>query len=137
MEAVSEDDSQEERERKERIPQRKADISRCWSKYCLDVLRTSRDQCVQELTNADQNDEEQKTEKGWESCFYYSNLEFNSLNLKVQGKFLMVNKPCEVIINQELSFVAGSESCFVSFSIVSASRNPFDTTSSELFTLVM
>lgn len=69
MEAVSEDDSQEERERKERIPQRKADISRCWSKYCLDVLRTSRDQCVQELTNADQNDEEQKTEKGWESCF--------------------------------------------------------------------
>lgn len=66
---MSEDDSQEERERKERIPQRKADISRCWSKYCLDVLRTSRDQCVQELTNADQNDEEQKTEKGWESCF--------------------------------------------------------------------
>lgn len=100
VEAVSEDDSQEERERKERIPQRKADISRCWSKYCLDVLRTSRDRCVQELTSADQNDEEQKTEKGWESCFYYINLEFNSLNLKVQGKFLMVNKPCEVIINK-------------------------------------
>lgn len=87
MEAVSEDDSQEERERKERIPQRKADISRCWSKYCLDVLRTSRDRCVQELTNADQTDEEQKTEKGWESCFYYSNLEFNSLNLRFKVNF--------------------------------------------------
>ena len=49
QETVSEDDSQEERERKERIPQRKADISRCWSKYCLDLLKSSRDKCVEEM----------------------------------------------------------------------------------------
>ena len=57
-EPVSEDDSQEERERKERIPQRKADISRCWSKYCLDLLKTSRDKCVQEVRNGDQGDDD-------------------------------------------------------------------------------
>ena len=57
-EPVSEDDSQEERERKERIPQRKADISRCWSKYCLDLLKTSRDKCVQEVRNGDQGNDD-------------------------------------------------------------------------------
>lgn len=57
-EPVSEDDTQEERERKERIPQRKADISRCWSKYCLDLLKTSRDKCVQEVRNGDQGDDD-------------------------------------------------------------------------------
>ena len=70
VEAVSEDDSQEERERKERIPQRKADISRCWSKYCMDVLRASREKCVQELTSADQSEEEQNSEKGLKSFFF-------------------------------------------------------------------
>lgn len=70
VEAVSEDDSQEERERKERIPQRKADISRCWSKYCMDVLRASRDKCVQELTSTEQNDEDQNTEKGQRRIFF-------------------------------------------------------------------
>lgn len=69
---MSEDDSQEERERKERIPQRKADISRCWSKYCLDVLRASREKCIQELTSADQCEEGQNTEKGLK-LFLFSN----------------------------------------------------------------
>ena len=64
QEPVSEDDSQEERDRKERIPQRKADISRCWSKYCLDLLKTSRDKCVEELRGSDQSDEERNTEQG-------------------------------------------------------------------------
>ena len=64
VEAVSEDDSQEERERKERIPHRKADISRCWSKYCMDVLRASRDKCVQELTSTEQGNEDHDKEKG-------------------------------------------------------------------------
>ena len=63
-EPVSEDDSQEERERKERIPQRKADISRCWSKYCLDLLKTSRDKCVQEVRNGDQGDDDTIAEQG-------------------------------------------------------------------------
>ena len=64
QEPVSEDDSQEERDRKERIPQRKADISRCWSKYCLDLLKTSRDKCVEEFRGSDQSDEDRNTEQG-------------------------------------------------------------------------
>ena len=67
---MSEDDSQEERDRKERIPQRKADISRCWSKYCMDVLRVSRDKCVQEMTSTEESDEDQNIEKGLKSFFY-------------------------------------------------------------------
>ena len=66
---MSEDDSQEERERKERIPQRKADISRCWSKYCLDLLKCSRDKCVQELRGSDQGDEDQNREQGVKMLF--------------------------------------------------------------------
>lgn len=72
-EPVSEDDSQEERERKERIPQRKADISRCWSKYCLDLLKTSRDKCVQEVRNGDQGDDDTIAGQGLITvfiCFY-------------------------------------------------------------------
>ena len=69
VEAVSEDDSQEERERKERIPQRKADISRCWSKYCMDVLRASRDKCVQELTSTECSNGDHDTEKGQRRIF--------------------------------------------------------------------
>ena len=69
VEAVSEDDSQEECERKERIPQRKADISRCWSKYCMDVLRASRDKCVEELTSTEQTNEDCDTEKGQRRIF--------------------------------------------------------------------
>jgi len=76
VEAVSEDDSQEERDRKERIPQRKADISRCWSKYCIDVLRASRDKCVQELTSTEDRD----TEKGQRRIF----IKLRSMNLKSQ-----------------------------------------------------
>ena len=69
QETVSQDDSQEERERKERIPQRKADISRCWSKYCLDLLKSSRDKCIQELRNSDQGDEDRNTEQGLKIFF--------------------------------------------------------------------
>lgn len=69
VEAVSDDDSQEERERKERIPQRKADISRCWSKYCMDVLRASRDKCVQELTSTEHSNGDHDTEKGQRRSF--------------------------------------------------------------------
>ena len=68
-ETVSEDDSQEERERKERIPQRKADISRCWSKYCLDLLKSSRDKLIQELRNSNQGDEDRNTEQGLKIYF--------------------------------------------------------------------
>ena len=63
QETVSEDDSQEERERKERIPQRKADISRCWSKYCLDLLKSSRDKCVEEIS-VNEAHEEGSTHQG-------------------------------------------------------------------------
>ena len=64
QETVSEDDSQEERERKERIPQRKADISRCWSKYCLDLLKSSRDKCVEEMRSDNETHEEGSTQQG-------------------------------------------------------------------------
>lgn len=70
-EPLSEDDSQEERERKERIPQRKADISRCWSKYCIDLLKTSRDKCVQEVRNGDQGDDDTIAGQGLITLQYY------------------------------------------------------------------
>lgn len=63
QEVVSEDDSQEERERKERIPQRKADISRCWSKYCLDLLKSSRDKCLEEMRSNDEDHEEPNAQR--------------------------------------------------------------------------
>ena len=72
-ETVTEEDSQEERERKEMIPQRKGDIARCWSKYCLDMLKTSKDTCVQDMRRNDpsgEEDEEQRAEQGvdWAIC---------------------------------------------------------------------
>ena len=67
QEVVSEDDSQEERERKERIPQRKADISRCWSKYCLDLLKSSRDKCLEEMRSNDEDHEEPNAQRGVKS----------------------------------------------------------------------
>lgn len=88
VETVSEDDSQEERERKEKIPQRKADISRCWSKYCMDVLRASRDKCVQELMSTEQSDEDQDTEKGQRITFFItpvndSNIQYKSCKISL------------------------------------------------------
>ena len=49
FEPVTEEDGEEERQRKERIPQRKADIARCWSKYCIDLLKLSQEKCVQDM----------------------------------------------------------------------------------------
>ena len=55
LELVTEEDSEEERQRKERIPQKKADIARCWSKYCLDLLVFSKEKCLEEMKEDTEN----------------------------------------------------------------------------------
>ena len=50
-----ENESEEERQKREFIPQRKADIARCWAKYGLALMEFSRDKWMSEVEKMDEN----------------------------------------------------------------------------------
>lgn len=42
-ETVSDQDGEFERQRKEKMPKTRADIARCWAKYCLNLIKEGKE----------------------------------------------------------------------------------------------
>lgn len=47
-EPVREDDGELERQKKERFPRTKADIARCWAKFCLNLIKEGKEMLEKE-----------------------------------------------------------------------------------------
>jgi hypothetical protein len=62
VEPVREEDGELERERKEKLPKTKADIARCWAKYCLNLIRDGKEKQEKEV-EAERLQSENETEE--------------------------------------------------------------------------
>ena len=52
------------RQLRERIPQKRADISRCWIKYCVELLKSSRDKLLKQLNKNNEREGEDSQQNG-------------------------------------------------------------------------
>lgn len=69
-EPVREDDGEFDRQRKERIPRTKADIARCWAKYCLNLIKEGKEK--RENAEGEEESREDEGRPSDKQFLYYS-----------------------------------------------------------------